>query len=412
MSRVSAGTEDQIKGTSGKLEVIADRLTDEILEAQEWRPEALRVVFKVKGGTQEVSWAIPIEKPDLRPYSTKRPPSEAVLRREITGMLDTAPRWANVYNGFINRWLAPPGTHIGKLDDIRHGVSKDTGKVWSFIRLRTKEGLTATFPAGWPENLQKKVGDKPREDWIGPRDELNNGKSPFYYLVQLGLDWDRWTDVELEEAEALFPGHHNADMVSIDPYFQDIDDWSLELLAACKRHGLMPVQFKTEIHPKHGLSIVKGNIWFTLTPVVVEGSPEDAAYQAERAKFYEVWDITTKIIHGDDARFATLAEEPTTPEGARIVMGLIKPAILQKPEIVKLFVDGEPKAKFPVEREHWRTNGLVFLDLMAERLAGLEQETLSTLCNPENTAPFLEWLAENMAKELEDDLTVDEGVEF
>ena len=408
MSRVSAGTEDQIKGTSGKLEVVADRLADDILEAQEWRPEALRVVFKIHGSPkEEVSWAIPIESPNLFPYTSNVPQGEAALRKTINGMLDTRPRWANVYNGFINQWLAPPGTHIGKLDNIRGGVSADTGKVWSFIRLKTREGFTASFPAGWPEKLEKKVGDTPREDWIGPEPEFNSGKSPFLYLCQLGLDWERWTKVDLEEAPALFNGHYDSDGRQVAPYFENIEDWSLELMAACKLHGLKSVQFKTDVHPKHGLGIVKpqGKYFFALTPVIIEGSPEDKAYQDERVVFYEMWDNLTKVVKGDKARFATVAGKPT-PEGAEIVRGLIVPAVRLQPEIVKYFVDGEPKARFPVEHEDWRTNGLVVLDLMAERLMKTD---VAALCG--DVDAFTAWLAENVP-ELADDLTVDEAEEF
>jgi len=411
MSRVSAGTEDEIRGLSDKAEVIADRLADKILEAQEWRPEALRVIFKVKNDPkEEVSWTIPIESPNLFPYTSNVPQGEPALRRAIEGMLDTRPRWANIYNGFIDEWLAPPGTHTGKLDDIRHGVTADTGKIWSFIRLKTREGLTSTFPAGWPEKLQKKVGDTPREDWIGPKEEFSSGRSPFHYLCQLGLDWDRWTGIELEEAPALFNGHYDQDARQIAPYFEDIDDWSAELMAACKRHGLSSVQFKTDIHPKHGLSVVKpkGKYFFALTPVIVEGSPEDQAYQDERAMFYKTWGKLTEIVHGEDARFAFGTGKPTE-DGANVVRGFIVPAVRQKPEIVKYFVEGEPKAKFPIEREHWRTNGLVFLDLMAERLMKLDS---LPPCDPDDTGPFLDWLGGNMTKELKDDMTVDEGEEF
>ena len=65
--------------------------------------------------------------------------------------------------------------------------------------------------------------------------------------------------------------------------------------------------------------------------------------------------------------------------------------------------------KTSFEHEDWRTNGLVLLDLMAERLMQLEDP--ASLCDPNDSAPLLDWAAENMP-ELEDDLTVDEGVEF
>ena len=411
MSRVAAGTEDQIKGTSGKLEVIADRLTGEILEAQEWRPEALRVVFKIKGDPkQEVSWAIPIEAPNLFPYTSQVPQGEAALRKAIEGMIDTRPRWANVYNGFINQWLASPGTHIGTLDNIRGGVSADTGKVWSFIRLKTREGLTASFPAGWPEKLVKKVGATPREDWIGPEEEFNSGKSPFHYLCQLGLDWERWTKVDLEEAPALFNGHYDSDGRQLKPYFEDIDDWSLELMKACKDHGLASVQFKTDVHPKHGLGVVKpqGQFFFALTPV--EGSPEDKAFSDEREVFLELWDNLTKVIlQKPEVRLIAGTGKPTE-HGKLVIKGVMVPIVRAYPQIVKLVKDDVPTVSFnPVSRENWRTNGLAVLGFVAERL--MKEQDLFEIVNLKDPTTLLAWAAENVP-ELADDLSVEEGEEF
>ena len=121
-----------------------------------------------------------------------------------------------------------------------------------------------------------------------------------------------------------------------------------------------------------------------------------------------MWDNLTKAIRGEKASFAFGTGKPTD-DGAKVIRGFIVPAVRQKPEIVKFFVEGEPKAQFPIEREHWRTNGLVFLDLMAERL--IKTESLS-LCDPDDQAPFLDWLADHMAKELKDDMSVDEGEVF
>ena len=403
MPRIASGDKTG-GGFTGTVQVVADRIADEILQATEWRPEAVRVVFAQKDNPKkEFSWAVDIEDPDLRPFTSNKPQGEDALRKELKGRLDTRPRWAFVKNNFVNQFEAGVGVHTGYLDDFFQ-YTNAKGDKRCIVRVRSKEGYTSTINCPWPD-IECRVGETPEDDWIGPEKELNAGKGPFPYLIKLGLDWQRWTNVDLEEAAALWPGHYNKDMVSVDSYFQDVDNLSPEILAAVRKHGLKPVQWEVVPDDDYTLSLTKDGMFFALTPIVIEGSPEDTAYQTERAVFYEMWDNLTKVIHGDDARFATVAGKPT-PEGTHVIKSLIVPTVRQKPEIVKYFVDGEPKARFPIEREDWRTNGLVILDLMAERVM---KDDPAALC--EDHATFQDWLKENVP-ELEDDLTVDEGVEF
>jgi hypothetical protein len=372
-------------------------------------------VFKAKADPQrELSWAVPISAPDLRPYSNSKPQGEAALRKQIQQMLDGEPRWVETYGNFIRHFMPPPGgTYTGYLDEIRHGVSADTGKLWSFIRLVTVDNLKVDFPAGWPKGLEKRVGKTPREDWIGPKGEFNSGKSPFYYLCQLGLDWDRWTNVELEEAEALFPGHYDSDLKPIEPYFEDVDNWAAELFDACKRHGLKPVQFSTHIHPKHGLSVVKpkGKFFFQLTPIIIEGSQEDRDFQKEKDVFLDRYEKLTQAVLDDyDARFVAGTGKPTKDKGSEIVKGIIVPVVRAYPSLVRKRNDkGDPVASFPVRFEDWRTNGLAVLGFLAERL--LQDEDLLEIVDLKDPGKLLAWAKENVT-ELEDDMTVDEAEDY
>jgi len=403
MPRIASGDKSG-GGFTGTVQVIADRIADEILQATEWRPEAVRVVFAQKDNPKkEFSWAVDIENPDLRPFTSNKPQGEAALRKELKGRLDTLPRWAFIKNNFINQFEAPIGIHTGYLDDFFQYTNAQ-GTQRCIIRIRNKEGYTSTINCPWPK-IECRVGDTPEEDWLGPEKELNAGKGPFPYLIKLGLNWKQWTDVDLEQAAALWPKHYDKDMLPVEPYFQDTENLTPEILAAVHKHGLKPVQWEVVPDDDYTLSLTKDGMFYALTPIIIEGSPEDKAYQDERVVFYEMWDNLTKVIHGADARFATLAGK-ATPEGAQVIRGLIVPVIHQKPDIVKLFVDGEPKARLPVEHDDWRTNGLVFLDLMAERLM---QADAAALCD--DPAALLEWVAANMP-EMADDLTIDEGEEF
>jgi hypothetical protein len=403
--RIESGTEKDIKGISGKLEVIPDRLTDEVLKATEWRPDSVRVVFKVKNdpNDKEVSWAIPIESPDLRPFTRKVPKGEKALRKEIEGMLTTEPTWANVYNNFIQRWLCPPGKHLGRLNDIRQTVSREGVTRW-FIQLVTEDNQTTEFPAKW-HGVEMEVGEMPDQDWAGPKELLNSGKSPFYYLCQLGLEWDRWIQ-ELENAEALFPGHYDSDGRQIAPYFEDMDDWTLTMLKAVQRHGLAQVKWETERHPQYVLSMVKGNIWFELEPLLAKGTPEEQAFRDEKEVFLELWENLSRVIlEKDDVRFVA-GVGIITEDAKPIVKGILVPIVRAYPGLVKQHrEDGIPMVTFPIERDNWFTNSLAVLGFLAERL--MKVDDVFEVVNLTDPKTLLAWAEENVS-ELKDDMSVDE----
>ena len=410
MPRVASGTKDQMSGTTGKLQVIADRVSDKLLDATEWRPEAIRVVLTLQTDPEkEVSWAVPIESPDLRPYSTLVPQGEPALRRALNGALDTRPRWVDVYNNFVNHFLAPPGEHIGTLDDFHQFTRKSDGALRCSFRLVTKEGLVSQFTTPWPA-IECRKGETPEGDWMGPEKELNEGTGPFPYLCTLGLDWKRWTDVELEQAVALFDGHFAENMDPIKSYFQDIDDLTPEIFAAVKRHGLKPVQWEVVPHDTFTLSITRGQFFFELTPVVVEG---DESFQAVKIVFLELWENFSRVLL-EKPKLEFLIQEgedegKPTEDAKTVIRGVLVPLIRAYPDTVKLFRDGVPKAGFPVKREDWRTNGLAVLSFVAERL--MAEQELFQIVNLDDPASLLAWCEENV-KELRDDMSVDEGEEF
>jgi len=413
MPRIESGTGDQIKGVSGKMQVIPDRVVEEILQATEWRPEAVRVVFTLKDNpTKEVSWAVPIEEPDLRPFSSQVPQGEPALRRELQGKLDTSPRWANLRNNFIDCFLAPPGTHIGTLHDFSLYTKKSTGELRCWIHLITREGLWTSFTTPW-NAIECRVGQTAAEDWLGPEKELNSGKGPFPYLIKCGLDWKRWTEVELEQAPALFPKHYDSDMIPVEPYFHNIEDLTPEILAATRRHGLKPVQWEVVPDDEWVLTITKDGFFYALTPIVIEGSPEDKAFQDTKTVFLELWENFSRVLL-DKPDLPFLIEEgeddgKPTEDVKPVIRGVLVPLIRAYPDTVKLFQGGVPRARFPIKHEDWRTNGLAVLSFVAERL--MKEQELFQIVNLDDPATLLEWAAANVP-ELADDMSVDEGEEF
>ena len=162
--------------------------------------------------------------------------------------------------------------------------------------------------------------------------------------------------------------------------------------------------------------ITRGQFFFELTPVIVEESQEDKAFQGARDVFLELWENFSRVLLDKPTLLFSAEDGKSTEEVKPIIKGVMVPIVREYPALVKLFRDGVPTISIPVKREDWRTNGLAVLSFIPERLMK-EKEMFDIVDFNYETGIFgdptalLAWAAENVP-ELQDDMTVDEGEEF
>jgi hypothetical protein len=178
------------------------------------------------------------------------------------------------------------------------------------------------------------------------------------------------------------------------------------MLKAVQRHGLAQVKWETERHPQYVLSMVKGNIWFELEPLLAKGTPEEQAFRDEKEVFLELWENLSRVIlEKDDVRFVA-GVGIITEDAKPIVKGILVPIVRAYPGLVKQHrEDGIPMVTFPIERDNWFTNSLAVLGFLAERL--MKVDDVFEVVNLTDPKTLLAWAEENVS-ELKDDMSVDE----
>jgi len=398
MPVIDAGTGERSERESGELVVALHGVDQEIIEARDGRPPALRVLFK--SGETVVSYSVPIGTAEaldrIAPFTTGKPSgfTEKVLADFITSNGVEGPYTVRTWGDYIQEFYAPVGTHIGTLADLRQTNKGD----YMWFTLKSREGFTSSFPAPVPEGFEVRKGQTPEEDFIGGtfKDKNNKikksftpGKGPFVYLVQLGLDWGRFLD-ELGNAPALAPGHFTNDLKPILPYmeiggefppkgnwcyFQNLNDITPELMDATRRHGLKTIQWTVYDDEKYGLSVKRGDYFFELTQVVVDDSgKESAEFEREKLVFLEEWDkLTSTLFAKPDARF--MVGGKFTPDGLTVAKTVLIPVLNRWPDgILVKKEDGSPKVHVPPTQDTWNINAVVAANWTAKALRELPEE--------------------------------------
>ena len=411
MPKVDAGTGERGERESATLVVNIKEIAGEIIAATEDRAAGLKVVFTSKTGS-EVSYSVPLndEAVDrVKPFTNGKPTefTESALREFIAANAKPNDLTVKVWGTWIQGFMPPVGFHIGIMSDARYNIGGQ--KVW--FTLETREGFSIDFPSAPLKGLETRMGNTPEMDYIGPQKAFNPGGGPFYYFVKLGLDWPKFLN-ELENCEALWPGH------GVDSYFGDIVDIFPEVLDATRRHGLKPVRFEVHEHPQYGISVRRGDFFFELTEVVIEGGamdPRAVEFAKEAEIFLDTWNLLTQVLlKREDVRF--MVGGKLTQEGQTIALNVLKPVVMKYPQVVKeLKANGEPNIVLhPLtwERGAWTLDGLVCINLLGQRLTGLTEEEQFQVVNLTDPTPLLAWVAKNV-KELSGAMDPEtEGVEL
>jgi len=137
--------------------------------------------------------------------------------------------------------------------------------------------------------------------------------------------------------------------------------------------------------------------------IQVEGTasgvdPDVEEFKKEAARFMEDYDrLTQALFSKEDVRL--MLGGKFTPEGRDVALNVIRPVVRAHPGTVKkLKDDGTPVIRIPPTPDTWRTDGLVCLGFVAERLIAAGTETLFGLVNfsqPDH-GRLLAWTAENV----------------
>lgn len=395
---------------SATLQLKAHHVADELIQGKEGKSDFVKLVFHSTKG-EEFGYGVPIGQDApryLKPLTgAVSATSEEGIRRALAGVT-SEPRWCKTWGSRVMDFLAGPGDYIAQLNGIRQAAGQDH-KTW-WISLITENGLLVPdFPARLPENLELRKGDEPENDYIGPKAAFNPDKSPWFYLVKLGLDWARFVK-EMSESKALWPGHYDERLDPVESFFDDPADLTMAMIIAISRHGLKPVKVTVHVDPKYGLQVKKGQFFFELTEVIVQGQGPSAEFEREKGAFYLNLDaLTAKVLNRPDARF--MAGDKVTEDGRKMIgtdtTGIIKPLILAYPALVKLRRDdGTPGINIPPTPESWTLNGLAALNIAIERLMRLDDGEMFTTINMTNPAPLLAWAKTNcpeLAGDMSDD---------
>jgi hypothetical protein len=401
MPKASAGTEGGVKGPSGHLRVKFKEIAAKTVAADEekGRPESLRIVFTT--GKSTVSKFVPIT-----PAATKSldgfvpgdaPTTEEALRKHIEQHVIRDEVWADVYGSVRNR-LAPPGEHLFKLADLRTYTNRQGDRRCRFWA-KTDDGLYCTWTAPWPD-IKHRVGEDPDDDWIGDEAEFNPNKGVFQYLRAMGLDWNRFVDKDIVEAEALWnrtPGFGE----DVEALLGDPKDFAAGLVAAVARHGPQYVEMEIEHDDQWGLGPTRGG---TISMVqmkqvkVVEGVDPDAAeFQKTREWAEELLTNLTKLVTGNDDALFSIGDN-FTPEGRIVAKAVLVPVVKEWPKAVVL-QDGDERPMVRVLKPgFWHIDGAASVGFLAQSLAvahATEKTDVTALPNV-GAEHIVEWARENV----------------
>lgn len=440
MPKVDAGTSEQTTRESGEYRVTPLKVADDIIEAKDGRPPALKMLFKSVVSDAIASYSIPIgdeyageAKLRLKPFTDGEPSSftEAGLRQFIAANMKDGPFMVRTWGDYIQAFNADLGKHIGYLADLR--MTKKRNMIW--FTLQDLDGFESDFPVPW--KMETRVGSTPAQDFIGGEEQKDDGKKikllkpskgPFPYLCRLGLDWNRWLK-ELEEAPALFPGHYDEEGVPMEPYlkhggdfppphdkwcyFGDMDDLTPELHDATIRHGLRPVKWNVVDDPKYGLGVERGQFYFDLVEVEILGgeqgstpvpSRKEQEYQKEIVAFEKnAVDFTRKLAKSPTAEF--MRGGRFTDEGREVALHFIKPLLNLFPEAIPeqdakgkslRRENGEPVGTLPPSMDTWVLDGLVALNVTLEKLVKLPDDDALFIEAKMDSGALTMWVAENV----------------
>jgi len=374
--------------------------------------ESLRVVFGIEGeNDQTVSLSVQIENPadDLwgfvPDHEAAPKDDELALRRFIEANVIKEPTTVYV-SGFVQSRVALEGAHIFEriIRVYQYARKRDGARRMGMVAV-TADGLTTSWVCPEPDMRDNKKGDTPDGDECGP---FSADTYAFQYLQVFGLDWEKMKR-ELEEAEAYWPGHYDADGMPIEPLFPDLANPWPGFLAMIERHGPKRVKmeivrdknYDNKLGPRYiGKGLVK--------MIEVEGgeiaagpSRAEKEFDREAGKFMENYDaLTNAVLAPENGGLRFMVADHFTDQGKRIGMSVLKPLIYRYPDAVTAKKEnGEPAIALPPTFQTWTLNGVVVANMTAERLlllAKLDKEDLFKVVNLTDPAPLLAWVTENV----------------
>ena len=391
-------------GAGGRMQVTFSHIAEQIIEARDTWPAALRVVYV--GDTDTLTLAAPLDttcyktvSPFVNPVPNPEdvPTGETALRNYLEANLVQEKIWVSAYKGFIKSRLAPVGKHRFTLHQVRKFTRRSDGDERVGLTLRTTQGLEIGFTAPWPD-IGAIRGATPDADNF----EINDQKMGAKYLFALGLDLDKWEE-EMGKAEALWP------RPGVTSMFSDENDVTPEILQAVARHGPQAVQIEIVEDEKWGLGpLRKGQyhevvmkIYATDDPVAhsvetVEKEPQ-SDFADELLYFTALYDSLTKLVsHNDSAEFT--ASGFLTEAGRDIAVMVIAPVVNEFPHVVKgKKDDGSPAIPFPITEEGWNLDGLHWLAELAARLIkNVDLSQLDGVVDRNDSTKIVEWAKENV----------------
>ncbi len=411
MPRIESGTErERGVGAKGTLHLQYVGVAEQLIEAKEGRPAAVRVQF-LSEAAEPISMGVPLTiaaRSRLQPFVTV-PEMVPTSQEGLTALIDRLFQkdvwwWVECYNGWVSnidpkdhstmpKVHCEPGPHRGYLYDMHRFTRADGASRVAFELLDTNSRW-ASFTCPWPKDLLCEKGDTQEDDYIGPTSALNSEVTMWRYLCQLGLDWQRFIG-ELEEASVLY-SQLGLDG-TIAGYFNDPEDITPELVAAVHQHGPQMVQWEMVITSDYGLGIQRtATHQIELLPVIVDGDD----FKRDTMKMLQTWDKVASVILGKPVKM-TNENGGITDDGKVIVNGLWRPIVNAYPAVTTATrTDGLPGMNFPITAAKWSTGGIVCLRWLAERLVAIvppdDLQNPGGLCILHGNTAIAKWVAEEV----------------
>lgn len=397
------------RGASGVFKVVFEGVGEK-MAAKDNFPAALRVKF-----SGDVVLAVPLDNWQeasrrMRAFLS-RPLTEADYANPEAAIAALAVRdaewWVSTYGGFIQRFLCPPGTHMGQVGDVfrqkgipsfyesenRFGPKGSTDPEVKRVMRRTKFFLEA-HKDGKPTGLMTEVdipwairgeyGRKPGEDEIG----YNEKAAAWGLLRILGFSWERF-EAEVKDAPALYDREGVTSLIgdanNLVPFFFN----RLMATPATVQWVVVETEEGQPILLKEG----EYKMPHIIPVVVIEGSAKPDAFAAETARLTATLDSFTRLAGGQ----AFLIGNALTPEGKSIATGILVPLVRERyPRLsLKKREDGSAVVSVPFTPEVWSTDAVVALGLTFEaavRHMSKPVEDLSQVSDLTSPVRFFEWL--------------------